>query len=174
MAIKYLTIILLLLGTNSLAQANKTFFNELKSRKGKTFHGRVIYMPDTVTKNDFWGKNLQFTVSKVNNEIRMPFIVGENRSRTWVLRKTPDGLELKHDHRHEDGKPDTITNYGGTADKILSSDLTQYFPADKFTAALIPAAAGNRWTLQFSADKKKFFYILERDNILRFKAEFSL
>lgn len=174
MAIKYLTIVLLFLGTNSLAQGNTTFFNELRSRKGKTFCGKVIYMPDTVTKNDFWGKKLQFTISEVNGEIRMPFIVGENRSRTWILRKTSGGLELKHDHRHEDGKPDSITNYGGMSDKTLSSDLTQFFPADKFTAALIPAAAGNRWILQFSGDKKKFFYILERDNVLRFKAEFSL
>jgi hypothetical protein len=40
-----------------------------------------------------------------------------DRSRTWVFIRSPAGLELRHDHRHEDGTPDTGTWYGGhTAD----------------------------------------------------------
>ena len=35
--------------------------------------------------------------------IRIPFHVGEDRSRTWVVTRTANGLRLKHDHRHEDG-----------------------------------------------------------------------
>lgn len=157
------------------AQTDKAFFNELKSLEGKTFYGKAIYMPDTTNANDFWGKELKFTVNKSKNSVlRLPFQVGENKSRTWVLTKSKKGIQLKHDHRHDDGTPDSITNYGGDSDTEISTALAQYFPADEFTAKLIPAAATNRWIMEFSADKKKFYYILERNKVLRFKAEFNL
>jgi hypothetical protein len=174
MITKYLIAGLLLFSGGAMAQGDDAFFRELRSKKGKTFHGKVIYMPDTTKANDFWEKNLSFTISKVNGELRMPFIVGENTSRTWILRKTNSGLELKHDHRYADGKPDSISNYGGNSDPQIGTKYVQYFPADEFTAKLIPAAARNRWIMQFSPDKKKFYYILERDKVLRFKAEFEL
>lgn len=166
---------LLLITSYTFAQSDKAFFNELKSLEGKTFYGRAIYMPDTTNSNDFWGKELKFTVNKSKKSVlRLPFDVGENKSRTWVLTKSKNGIQLKHDHRHEDGSPDSISNYGGDSDTKISTELTQYFPADAFTAKLIPAAATNRWIMQFSPDKKKFYYILERNNTLRFKAEFNL
>ena len=173
-AISILTI-LLLINTPIFAQNDKSFIKDLEALKGKTFYGKAIFMPDTTNKNDFWGKKLSFTVAKgKKSELRMPFHVGENKSRTWVLTKTKNGIQLKHDHRHEDGSPDSITNYGGDSDIKISTALSQYFPADEFTAKLIPAAATNRWIMEFSPDKKKFYYILERNNILRFKAEFNL
>lgn len=169
-----ITLLCVFFGCAACAQQSDAFFSELLSRKGKSYSGKAIYMPDTIKPNDFWGKTLQFTVTEKNGEIKMPFTVGENTSRTWIIRKTSRGLELKHDHRHPDGQPDSITNYGGQSDKILGTQLSQFFNADEYTAKLIPAAAGNRWIMQFSHDKKKFYYILERDNILRFKAEFDL
>lgn len=166
---------LLFLSILSFAQSSQQFFNEIKSLEGKTFYGKAIYMPDTINANDFWGKELKFTVKQASkNELRLPFHVGENKSRTWVLSKTNNGIRLKHDHRHDDGSPDSISNYGGDSDSKISTALAQYFPADEFTAKLLPAAATNRWIMQFSPDKKKFYYILERNNTLRFKAEFNL
>jgi hypothetical protein len=157
------------------AQSDKVFFDKLKSLEGKTFYGKAIYMPDTTKANDFWGKELKFTVNKGKNSVlRLPFQVGENKSRTWVLTKSKNGIQLKHDHRHDDGSPDSITNYGGVSDVKISTALAQYFPADAFTAKLIPTASTNRWIMEFSPDKKKFYYILQRDNVMRFKAEFNL
>ncbi len=174
MITKYLIVCLIFLSCGCMAQGDSAFFRELQSKKGKTFYGKAIYMPDTIMPNDFWGKKLKFTVTEKDGELRMPFVVGEKKTRTWILRKIGGSLELKHDHRHDDGKPDSISNYGGPSDPEIGTELLQYFPADTFTAKLIPAAAGNRWILQFSPDKKRFYYILERDNVLRFKAEFKL
>lgn len=174
---KFLSITCSLLFASNLlfAQTDQAFFNNLKVLEGKTFYGKAIYMPDTTNVNDFWGKELKFTVNQAKKSVlRMPFQVGENKSRTWVLTKTKNGVQLKHDHRHDDGSPDSITNYGGDSDLKISTALAQYFPADAFTSKLIPAASTNRWTMSFSPDKKKFYYILERNNILRFKAEFNL
>lgn len=49
-----------------------------------------------------------------DDEIRFPLHVDDNRSRTWVLIRHADHLELRHDHRIEDGSEDTNTWYGAT------------------------------------------------------------
>jgi hypothetical protein len=97
-----ITCSLLFVSSFLFAQTDKAFFNELKSLEGKTFYGKAIYMPDTTKANDFWGKELKFTVNKSKNSVlRLPFHVGENKSRTWVLTKSKNGIQLKHDHRHD-------------------------------------------------------------------------
>ncbi|MEM1413211.1 MAG: hypothetical protein AAGH19_12715 [Pseudomonadota bacterium] len=101
--------------------------------------------------------------------VRIPFIVGEDRSRTWIIRRVDGGLELKHDHRHEDGTPNEITQYGGTT-KAPGTRRSQSFPADAYTAALIPEAATNEWFLSFSEDGRELTYYLERHGMPRFKA----
>jgi hypothetical protein len=45
-------------------------------------------------------------------EIRFPLHVDDNRSRTWVFIRHDDGLELRHDHRYEDGTEESNTWYG--------------------------------------------------------------
>ena len=175
MKLLFITTGLLLFSTLLFGQEDKEFFKAIRSLEGKTFNGKAIYMPDTTKANDFWGKVLSFKVNRSNRtELRLPFNVGENQTRTWILTKTKGGIRLKHDHRHTDGSPDSITNYGGDSDRKIGTALSQYFPADEFTSKLIPAAKTNRWIMEFSPDKKKFYYILERNNELRFKAEFNL
>jgi hypothetical protein len=48
------------------------------------------------------------------DELRFPLHVGENRSRTWVFIRHDDALELRHDHRHEDGTEESNTWYGAS------------------------------------------------------------
>ncbi len=47
-----------------------------------------------------------------DDEIRAPFHVGENRSRTWVFIRHEGALELRHDHRHPDGTEEGNSWYG--------------------------------------------------------------
>jgi hypothetical protein len=47
-------------------------------------------------------------------ELRFPLHVDDNRSRTWVFIRHEDHLELRHDHRHEDGTEEANTWYGAT------------------------------------------------------------
>jgi hypothetical protein len=105
--------------------------------------------------------------------IRIPFHVGENRSRTWVLTRTGNGLRLKHDHRHEDGTPDSVTMYGGDTRDAGSADTQEFF-ADSATASLIPAARTNVWRLELHPGHL-FVYALRREGSdRRFRAEFDL
>lgn len=106
-------------------------------------------------------------------EIRIPFHAGENRSRTWVLIRTADGVRLKHDHRHEDGSEDRITQYGGDT-RAIANPLALDFYADDFTAKLIPTAATNIWTVAIDPGKT-FTYALRREaQGRRFRVEFDL
>lgn len=144
------------------------FMTNLNSLCGQRFEGAMSYPADP--KHDFAGKVLvaQFA-SCTSKEVRVPFLVGADRSRTWVITRTADGLDLRHDHRHDDGTPDAQTMYGGAAG-ASGTALSQSFYADKYTADLIKGASTNVWTISVSADKTTLTYHLERDAKPRFTA----
>jgi hypothetical protein len=105
--------------------------------------------------------------------LRIPFHVGANRSRTWILTRTDGGLRLKHDHRHEDGSEDSITQYGGDT-RDAGSAQRQEFYADSLTASLIPAARTNVWTIELVPDSM-YAYALRREGTdRRVRVEFDL
>jgi hypothetical protein len=90
------------------AEPQEAFWSRLHSLCGQAFAGRVIDpQPQDAT---FAGEALVMQVRDCGErEIRIPFQVGANRSRTWVLTRTPEGLRLKHEHRHPDGSEDRVT-----------------------------------------------------------------
>ena len=134
------------------------FWQKLKEHCGKTFEGTVT---SGATANDgFSGKRLVMHVlSCSEDQLLIPFNVGENRSRTWILTKVKDRIELKHDHRHEDGKNDTVTMYGGTTTNSGLPGIA-VFPADQITVKTIPAAATNVWWI--TINNTTFTYNLRR------------
>lgn len=151
---------------------NKDFIKNLSAFCGNHYSGTVVFPEGD--KDPFKGEALKIHFATCGeSEVRIPFQVGSDKSRTWVITLDEKGLLLKHDHRHENGTPDDITMYGGYA-KINGTAFSQSFPADEHTAALIPAAATNEWTLKLSDDKKTLSYMLSRHGELRFHAIFDL
>ena len=123
--------------------ANTVFWSELQKLCGKAFVGVVAAAPTDDT--TFKDKTLVMHVRSCEKDrIRIPFFVGEDRSRTWVLTRTGDRILLKHDHRHQDGTPDKVTMYGGLTTSV-GMPTRQMFPADQETVNTIPAAATNVW-----------------------------
>ena len=154
------------------AEMQRAFFENLKRLCGQQFEGETAFPLDK--EHPLAGKRLVMSVGTCREkEIRIPFHVGEDKSRTWVLTLTDAGLLFKHDHRHADGTPDKITMYGGLA-APSGTQYTQSFPADVETAKLIPEAATNVWTLQINPEKQQFMYYLERHKEPRYKALFDL
>jgi hypothetical protein len=149
-----------------------SFWKEMEQLCGKAFTGEVVAAPanDTLFKN----KILLMHVRKCDeNKIRIPFVVGGDRSRTWVFTLSEDNIELKHDHRHRDGSEDSITQYGGRTVNSGSATL-QVFPADPFTTAILPAAFANVWWVEL-VPGKYFTYNLRRMNTDRwFSIRFDL
>jgi hypothetical protein len=152
--------------TKSMTSPQDTFWAELTKLCGKAFAGTVA--EDTSSSPDFAGKALVMHVrSCQKNRIRIPFFVGDDRSRTWVLTRKGRRIELKHDHRHEDGKPDKVTMYGGTSTNDGEA-IRQFFPADVQTTKVValpagdaPSAAANIWWFEHIPGKT-FSYNLRR------------
>lgn len=155
-------------------KANETFWANLKTLCGKAFAGEIA--ADTATTDSaFKDKELIMHVrSCTDNQIKIPFFVCEDKSRTWVLTKQPNGLILlKHDHRHEDGSPDKVTMYGGLSTNSNFPNR-QIFPADQETTDLLPAAAGNVWWIDLTVGDF-FSYNLRRIGTDRlFSVKFDL
>lgn len=157
----------------SLAQ--DAFFERLSTLCGRAFAGRVVTTDSADA--SFANSTLVMHVRECSeNEIRIPFHVGENRSRTWVLTRTEAGIRLKHDHRHEDGSEDTLTQYGG--DTVNAGTAArQEFPADEFSKRLfrdnnIPVSVDNVWAMEVQPGAM-FAYELRRPN-RHFRVEFDL
>ena len=154
------------------ASAGDAFWASLSTLCGTSYEGRVV--EDSSQDSTFANSRLVMHVRSCSDtEIRIPFHVGEDRSRTWVLTRTENGLRLKHDHRHEDGSEDEITQYGGDTGSAGTAER-QEFPADAHTASLIPAAATNVWTVEV-VPGSVFAYALRREGTdRRFRVEFDL
>ncbi len=134
------------------------FWQKLKQHCGKTYQGTIT---NGATVNDsFSGKKLVMHIlSCSKDQLLIPFNVGENRSRTWILTKEHDRIKLKHDHRHEDGTNDAVTMYGGTSTNTGLPGIA-VFPADQITIKTIPAAATNVWWM--TINDTTFTYNLRR------------
>ena len=150
------------------------FFMRVQALCGRSFAGRVVTTDPADA--DFADKALMMRVAQCSpHEIRIPFTVGEDRSRTWVITRTAAGLRLKHDHRHPDGTPDAVTMYGG--DSLPPGSATrQEFPVDAESIALFRSAGllrsvTNIWALE--ADSQRFAYELRREG-RHFRVEFDL
>ncbi len=151
------------------------FFARLGALCGQAFRGRVISTDSADAR--FVNQTLTMHVRECEaDQVRIPLHVGEDRSRTWVITRVGAGLRLKHDHRHEDGGEDALTQYGGDTTAPGSAER-QEFPADDFSRALflandIPASVENVWVLEISPGET-FAYELRRPN-RRFRVEFDL
>ncbi len=154
-------------GTNQ-----EVFWQELQKICGKAYSGTIMAGGENDTV--FGNKALVMHVRACDDQrIRIPFFVGADSSRTWVLTLDDEGILLKHDHRHRDGSPDEVTMYGGKTSNFGASTM-QYFPADQETADLLPAAIGNIWWIEL-VPGEYFSYNLRRVNTPRvFSVLFNL
>lgn len=150
------------------------FFDNIRQHCGKAYAGKVIV--DNSDSDYFLNKPLIMHVRKCSNtELQIPFHVGKNASRTWIITKTGSGLSLKHDHRNEDGSYDTQTMYGGHTQDAGWAQV-QSFPADQYSKELfiktgIPQSNGNTWQMYIYPEK--FSYRMIRQG-REFRVDFDL
>lgn len=156
------------------------FLAAIAAHCGKAFEGRIVAnQPQPATPDAFEGKRLLMHVRGCDDptqRIEIPFHVGEDRSRTWILTRTAGGLRLKHDHRHADGSPDPLTMYGGDS-RGIGTARRQEFPVDAESIALfkrggLSASLRNTWAMEL--DPGTFVYELSRPDGRLFKVEFDL
>ena len=150
------------------------FMSQLRALCGQSFAGRLVTTDPADA--DMAGKPLTMHVRECSaDQVRIPFHVGEDHSRTWVLTRTAPGVRLKHDHRHGLVE-DKVSQYGGDSVSAGTS-WRQEFPADAFSRELfiregLPVSIGNVWAMEIQPGRV-FAYELRRTN-RHFRVEFDL
>lgn len=153
------------------------FLGQVAAMCGKAFAGKVVRNEPAAPNDPFEGQALVMHVRTCEaGRVLVPFHVGEDRSRTWVLTLHDNRLRLKHDHRHEDGTEDELTQYGGDS----TSDGTanrQEFPVDQFSIDLFTrtnraVSNTNTWAMEVHPGRM-FAYELSRPGRM-FRLEFDL
>lgn len=133
------------------------FWNAMMQHCGNSYSGTIT--AGAKEGDGFTGEKLVMHVRKCSDtRIEIPFHVGDNHSRTWVLTLQDDKrILLKHDHRNPDGSEEEITQYGGMSSNTGLSGI-QTFPADQETADMLPRASNNVWW--FTIDENTISYNL--------------
>lgn len=159
-------------------EAQDSFFQNLQATCGHSYVGSVVEgnESDTAWRQARIVIHVPSCDQALGDEIRIPLHVGDDTSRTWIISRTKNGLQLKHDHRHEDGTADAVSMYGGhTTDS--GSSTQQTFPVDAFSKALftengLDVSVHNTWTLTVTPGDQ-LSYQLSRPGRL-FKVAFNL
>ncbi|MGI2260604.1 hypothetical protein [Shewanella sp. GXUN23E] len=156
------------------ANVQNQFFDNLSALCGQAFEGRVT--AGNEADSNFSSQRLVMHIRECNDmQLKIPFHVGEDRSRTWVITRTDTGLLLKHDHRHQDGSEDKVSMYGGhTAAAGTANE--QSFPVDEFSIDNfkqngLGQSVTNVWHLYLYP--ASFSYRLTREN-RDFRVDFDL
>ncbi len=154
------------------------FWTNLSSHCGNSYAGRLVSEDERDA--DMADAAMVMHVRDCENmRVAIPFHVedksapgGWDRSRAWVLtRSEGGGITLKHEHRHEDGSLDAVTNYGGTT-QDMGSGNAQDFPVDDESIAMferegLDASLTNVWRIEVipaGGENPYFAYQLTRRN----------
>lgn len=154
--------------------AADALFAALTARCGEAYEGVLAEGTEPSDAEFASGRMVMHIRDCTDEEIRMPFQIGEDRSRTWVLTRLEDRVRLKHIHRHEDGHEDAVSRYGG--ETVPGDDgLALAFFADAYTAELLPVSGRNIWVMSHAGDGSWFEYQLLRPHEdRRFRVRFDL
>ncbi|WP_374407792.1 hypothetical protein [Pelagerythrobacter sp.] len=169
------------------AAPQDAFWQALSGHCGKAYAGRMT--SDEEADAEMRGAEMAMHVRECSDErIAIPFHVRNadgswDRSRTWLITRTAEGLRLKHDHRYEDGSEDAVTMYGGDTAGDGTAQA-QDFPVDAESVALferegLGVSTTNVWQVAVDpadAEAPVFAYRLMRapPNARNFRVEFDL
>jgi hypothetical protein len=153
------------------------FLANVAAMCGQAYSGRIVANEPATPNDPFEGQALVMHVRTCEpDRVLVPFHVGEDRSRTWVLSVHGERLRLKHDHRHADGSEDELTQYGGDSTSPGTA-MRQEFPVDQFSIDLFTRTGRavsntNTWSMAV-VPGKTFIYELARPERV-FRVEFDL
>jgi hypothetical protein len=117
--------------------AKISYWNTFQAHCGKAYEGSLTKAPEGDTMIVKKDKLIAHFRMCGPEEMKIAFHIFKqstqtwNRSRTWVLMKKGDQLELRHDHRHEDGTKDEFTWYGGSTEDDGDVVKQEYIYRDK-------------------------------------------
>lgn len=162
--------------TPALPASQEAFWSALQSHCGNAYRGELASSDSRDA--DFrsramiahWAECSE-TRTAIAFHVERSGGTGWDRSRTWLITRTADGLRLKHDHRHEDGTEDAVTQYGGDT-LSAGAARVQDFPVDAYSIAMferegLDVSVTNVWRVEVDpagAGHARYVYQLTRRN----------
>ena len=152
----------------------QAFWSRLHEHCGEAFEGRLVTAAPGFDLLDGSELLIVHFRSCSDFETRLPFHIEEgpdawDRSRTWVFfNHGADGLELRHDHRHQDGSEEENTWYGG--DAIEGGTYWQRFVYPPRTEEM---GVFMGWRVEIHPHER-FTYGTMRDEEWTFRVDFDL
>ncbi len=132
----------------STGDPHQAFLENLASMCGGAYTGALVFEPE----GDAMLTGTELLVADFRSctpdEVQIAFhveIEGEageastwDRSRTWFITRTEEGLELRHDHREPDGSESTRTWYGGPSVGLGTATWQDFASAERSAVAGVP------------------------------------
>jgi hypothetical protein len=158
------------------APSHEQFYARLRALCGHAYEGRVV--TNDAADRELAAARLVVQVRSCSESaLTIPFHVGNDHGRTWVVSRNPSGiLHLRHEHRRADGSEEAVSGYGGDAIGP-GNPRRQEFPADLASRDLFvrenaPASITNVWAIEI-VPGRLLAYELRRPGRF-FRAEFDL
>jgi len=157
------------------ASSQEQFYARLRALCGQAFEGRVV--TGEAADREMSAARLVIQVRSCSDEaLTIPFHVGNDHGRVWIVSRTPAGLHLRHEHYRADGSEEPVSGYGGDSEGP-GNPRRQIFPADQLSRDLFvrqeaPASIANVWAIEI-VPGRMLAYELRRPGRF-FRAEFDL
>ena len=126
--------------TSGPLSSQQAFWENLRQQCGRAYAGRLTLEPPGDEMLSGTEELIVHFRECGADTLKLPFHIEKeadrswDRSRTWVFMRVPEGLELRHDHRHEDGTPDADTWYGATTASAGTPDRQEFILEDRRAA----------------------------------------
>lgn len=150
------------------------FFNNLAEHCGNAYEGHLVV--DRPGDDMLEGDELLIAHFREcsDDEIRIPFHIeiaeGEwDRSRTWIITHHTDSLEIRHDHRHEDGTEEENTMYGGFTHIAPDGNRHEFLYPPRTEEVGVPMG----WRLEIEPGQR-YTYGTMRDSEFTWRVDFDL
>ena len=136
-----------------LSEEQLAFWERMEENCGNAYDGELADATPYYAEDFEQVDQIRIHIRECSDElIHTSLHVNEDHSRNLMLTREQGTLQLKHDHRYEDGTEEEISQYGGLAPKPGLS-RRQIFEADSHTADILPDRFDNFWFLDFMDDE---------------------
>jgi hypothetical protein len=139
----------------------QAFFDHMASLCGQEFPGRAVIAPesDPTFRPAFLGMRIEQCGP---SEIRIPFLVDGDGSRTWILTLDDGDLVFTHEHMLEGDTLSSNSGWGGRAVAGSGTASFQHFPDHRWDPEQVPEARRSHWRMRLDPEHGQFVYYLDR------------
>jgi hypothetical protein len=151
-----------------LDPAQEAFFQNLAAQCGQAFAGELTVVPEG--SQTFRGDEALIVHFRECGEdrLKLPFHADDDHSRTWIFTRTTAGIDLRHDHRLENGHPDPRSTWYGAHTQAAGEGNRQEFLREELRDGAVTG-----WRVEIYPGER-YTYGTIRDGVWTFRADFDL